>query len=64
MSSLITQYVLPKVLYDVTHYVSIRDMEQDLEVRKMLEPSGGRFTVETAIPGIAGAEDEIVVDRS
>ncbi len=28
----------------------------------MLEPTGGRFTVEAAIPGIAHAGDEVVVD--
>lgn len=30
----------------------------------MIDPTEGRFTVETAIPGIAGVGDEVVVDSS
>ena len=34
------------------------------EARKIIEPTEGRFRVETAIPGIADTGDEVVVDRS
>ena len=50
---------------DRAPYVALRRSEgQELEVKRMLEPTVGRYTVEAAIPGIAHAGDMVIVSSS